>query len=121
MPTNPHPSGYYLKKTDNLLTQAIDHIQATFGINRLQWQMLHSVQTQPHNSRSSVFGPLLEFDREETLTQTLSALLEKNSIREDKGLLLTESGQEIYTACWQKQVAFRQQSMAGITEADYLH
>ena len=119
MTSQPLPIGYYLKKTDHLLTKTIDQIQTSFGISRIQWQMLHSIYAQPHRSRFTLLSPLVEFENEEALNGLLDTLLKKGLVLEEAGLSLTESGVALQAACWQKQAVFRQQAMAGVSEAAY--
>jgi len=40
---NKLPIGYYLKKTDNLLTEGINNIHKEFNLTRTDWQILNSI------------------------------------------------------------------------------
>lgn len=117
---NKLPIGYYLKKTDNLLTEGINNIHKEFNITRTDWQILNSIDENAEIDRQKIVEPLSEFANNETISEAVAALLNRQLIREEKYFALTEKGKDVYQTCFQKQKAFRQKAMENITEQEYL-
>ncbi len=117
---NKLPIGYYLKKTDNLLTEGINNIHKEFGITRIVWQILNSINENAEINRQKITELLSEFANKETISDAISTLLDRQLIREEKYLSLTKKGEVLYQTCFQRQKAFRQKATENITEQQYL-
>jgi len=113
------PIGYYLKKADNLLTENINRIHSAFGITRIHWQILHSIYNVSEIEKHTLFQTLKPFADTHSLEKSIAALKERDLISGSDQFSLTESGVNLYNECLQKQIAFRNQTVAGITEQEY--
>lgn len=117
---NKLPIGYYLKKTDNLLTEGINNIHKEFDITRTDWQILNSINENAEIDRQQITEQLSEFANKDTISEAVAMLLSRQLIREEKYFSLTEKGKDLYQICFQKQKVFRQKAMENITEKQYL-
>ena len=117
---NKLPIGYYLKKTDNLLTEGINNIHKELDITRTDWQILNSINENAKIGRQKIAGLLSEFANKETISEAVATLLNRQLILEEKYFSLTEKGKDLYQTCFQKQKAFRQKAMKNIAEQQYL-
>ena len=114
------PIGYYLKKADNLLTEGINKIHHDLGINRLQWQILNSVHQTNGIAKEVILKTLVEFAKAETILNTLEEMEDQQWVElDDQKLILTEKGRALFEKCYERQKAFRLQSMKNITEEAY--
>lgn len=114
------PIGYYLKKTDNLLTEGINRIHQEVDITRTDWQIINAINENAEIDRQQIADQLSDFANKETINEAVATLLSRQLIHEDNYLSLTEKGKNLYRTCFQKQKMFRQKTMSNITEADYL-
>ncbi len=114
------PIGYYLKKTDNLVTEEINNIHKEFDITRTDWQILNSINENAEINRQILIELLSEFVNKENIDNTVAKLIDNQIIYEEKYLSLTEKGKELYQKCFAKQKEFRQKAMTNITEDEYL-
>lgn len=114
------PIGYYLKKTDNLLTEGINRIHQEVDITRTDWQIINSINEDAEIDRQQISDQLSDFADKETINEAVATLLSRQLIHEDNYLSLTEKGKDLHRTCFQKQKMFRQKAMSNITEADYL-
>ena len=114
------PIGYNLKKADNLLTDGINRIHSELGITRLDWQILNTIHEATSAGRSAELTMLGAFASPESLDRAITALQSKGLISQHEPLSLTEHGRELHTSALQKQLAFRNQAMTGISEEAYL-
>ncbi len=113
------PIGYYLRRLDNLLTTGINEIHNEFGINRSEWQMLNLIHENPNIDKQTLFEPLLEFSDIDSLENKLNNFALNQLISDKINICLTNKGEDFYSKCLQKQLAFRKKSMKGISEDDY--
>lgn len=114
------PIGYWIKEADNLLTTGIDAIHSAAGITRTGWQVLNSIHENGSLHQAALFSLLSPFANQESLEQVLVKLAADNLIEEKEDILfLTASGHQLYQQCFERQKAFRQKAIAGITEQDY--
>lgn len=117
---NKLPIGYYLKKADNLLTEGINSIHNEFGIKRLDWQILNTINEDVEMDRQKLSETLLEFATQDQINSTVDILSEKQFIKDEKFLSLAEKGKTIYQKCVARQKEFRQKAMRNITESEYI-
>ena len=114
------PIGYYLKKTDNLLTEGINRIHQEVDITRTDWQIINAINENAKIDRQQIVGQLSDFAGKETINEAVATLLSRQLIHEDNHLSLTEKGKDLYQTCFQKQNAFRQKAMKNVTQQQYL-
>jgi DNA-binding MarR family transcriptional regulator len=114
------PIGYYLKKADNLLTRAIDKIQASSHLTRTGWQVLHAIHEEGQLEEATLAILMRPFATGDIL-QTLLTELRKAGLIETKAgaLVLTESGIKRHEASFTRQQEFRQRLMSGISRQEY--
>ena len=112
------PIGYYLKKTDNLLTERINKIHSDFGLTRTEWQIMNSIHEGV--DKNTLLTQLLEFASIEQLNELITELSKRSFVEETPLLKLTDRGEEIFKSCLQKQTELRQKSMQNITEQEYI-
>jgi len=115
------PIGYWIKKIDNLLTNSIDSIQSEYGLTRIGWQVLNSINKKEEIHKSELLDlmrPLAEKLHIETILQSFSA---DNVIEtaEDKALSLTNKGKVLFANCFKRQNEFRMKVMNNISEEEY--
>jgi DNA-binding MarR family transcriptional regulator len=117
---NKSPIGYYLKKADNLLTEGINDIHKEFNINRTQWQILNSLNESNSIDRNKIIDVLIEFADKESISNTIEIMKNRELIKEDEQLELTENGTDVFNKCFQRQTEFRNKFMKNISEQEYL-
>ncbi|HLT93878.1 MAG TPA: hypothetical protein VKZ56_04920 [Membranihabitans sp.] len=118
---NKLPIGYYLKKVDNLLTSGIEKIHSANEINRLDWQIIHSLSIRKDMDRKNLSALLQEFADEETVNETLRVLMQRGYISQQNGnLRLTREGLRLHETCWQQQQDFRKKAMSNVSEQEYI-
>jgi len=111
------PIGYYLKKTDNLLTDRINKIHSEWGLTRTEWQLLNAIYEGV--DKSTLLTQLAVFASTEQLIGTITELIKRGLVIETPTLKLTDEGERTFRNCLQKQTALRQQSMQNISEQEY--
>lgn len=114
------PIGYYLKNADRLLTEGINHIHREMGITRTDWQILNSIHENDKIDLQKIAELLTAFADKETISNAISALEKRHLIVGNQFLSLTEEGKKLFETCLQKQKAFRQKSMEGLTQEEYV-
>lgn len=113
------PIGYYLKNADRLLTEGINHIHQEMGITRTDWQILNSIHENDKIDLDKIAELLKAFADKETIIKAVKAMAKRQLITDNQFLSLTEEGKKLYVTCLQKQKAFRQKSMEGLTQEQY--
>ncbi len=114
------PIGYWLKRVDIALTAGIDQIQLVHGINRTDWQVLHSIKQEAPISRSSIANTMQAFASEDELSNALNKMIAKGWLTsQDDIYSLTVSGEVFYEDCLAQQSRFRKKAMQGIRNDDY--
>ena len=114
------PIGYWIKQADALLTNGIDAIHNTQGIDRTEWQILHTLHTEPNSSMDEVAELMKIFSDRTTLEKTIEHLIANGWVSSAGAkLYLTVSGEAFHTNCLQQQAAFRSKSMQHISQRDY--
>ena len=117
---NKLPIGYYLRKVDNLLSSGIEKIHSANGINRLDWQIIHSLSIQQDMDRKKLSALLQEFADEATVSDALEVLVLRGYISQQNGnLRLTGEGVRVHETSWQQQQDFRKKTMSNVSEKEY--
>jgi len=120
------PIGFWLKKVDQLLTDRINHIQASNGVSRLEWQTLNTLFEREGGSKEDLHTILAPFTDKSTLSKILARFTELNWIdisNNDKGTIiyhLNSEGKQQHQRVFQAQQEARELTMKGITAEDYL-
>lgn len=113
------PIGYYLKKTDNLLTEGINQVHKALGITRTDWQILNSINENVQLDRRELGNLISEFASEGAINEAISVLIDRHLIQDSGYFSLTDKGRDLYQTCLQKQKEFRQKAMKDISEQEY--
>ncbi|MGE3800107.1 MAG: MarR family winged helix-turn-helix transcriptional regulator [Candidatus Kapaibacterium sp.] len=119
------PIGYWLKRADQLLTEGIDKLQRANGLTRLEWQALNVIVQGGREggevSGEEIAATLHAFTTASQVEGVLENLAKRGEISPlQNGYQLTDAGRELYNRAGALQQEFRQQSMAGISEAEYM-
>lgn len=117
------PIGYWIKKADDVLTSHIDAVQQQFGLNRLSWQLLHTICTRPPLSVRILAELVAPFASAPDVQQVLTALLNQGLLTWDEHLdsvpVCTPPGQALHDRCLAQQTLIRQQAMEDVTNEQY--
>lgn len=114
------PIGYYLKLADNYLTKGIDEIQAQHSLNRIEWQILHSIFEESSMTKQKIFEMMKPHADSQVVEKVLSKFSSKNFIETTNDTFtLTTAGQDMHKACFDTQKKFREKAVSGISEIDY--
>jgi DNA-binding MarR family transcriptional regulator len=114
------PIGYYIKMADTLLTDGINNVHQESGLTRTDWQVLNCIEERDITDRKTICEILSKFSSAATIDNTVSALIERGLIKDDKMLRFTEKGKVVFEASFKKQALFRQKFMRNISEEEYL-
>lgn len=116
------PIGYWLKKTDELLTARIDAAQRDNGLTRLGWQILNVVRDADGATRDAIADTLRPFADAATLDRELAGLSESGAIdSSSEGTFeLTALGVETYARALLAQTAIRTRAFAGVSDDEYV-
>ena len=114
------PIGYYLKLADNCLTKRIDEIQSQYGLNRVEWQVLNSINEKPEISKSEILELMKPLADNQLLEDVFTKFINQNWIEIKNNIpTLTVKGIELHKSCFDTQKEFRKKSVTDISEADY--
>ena len=113
------PIGYWLKRTDTLLTEGINAIQAEFGIDRSQWQLMNTIAETLFIEKKALIEVMKPFLNEAQIGTELDKLVEMGIVSGPERLCLTEKGQQLHAVCLYKQKEFREKAMLGISKEEY--
>ncbi|MFE0605810.1 MarR family winged helix-turn-helix transcriptional regulator [Streptomyces sp. NPDC058892] len=115
------PIGYWLNRTDQALTAAMNALLADCGLTRLAWQVLNVVEDAPRSTDEAVRTVLAANAGTEALTTTIEALLSGGwMMRTEPGrLALTDEGHARLTDVGLRVGDFRERSIAGISPEEY--
>jgi DNA-binding MarR family transcriptional regulator len=114
------PIGYYLRKTDNLLTEGIKAIHKEHDIDRTQWQILHSLYRHGRIGKDVLSAILTAFAYLNQLETACLSWLQRNLVHVEDGMLaLSEKGEEHHRACLKKQLIFRTKTIQHISKEKY--
>lgn len=117
------PIGYWIKKADDVLTDRIDAVQHRFGLNRLGWQLLHTICARPPLSTSILIELVSPFAPAPDVQTILASLKNQGLLVWDEHLDsvvgYTQAGLDLHDRCFQQQTLIRQQAMEDITNEQY--
>lgn len=115
------PIGYWLNRTDQALTTAMDALLAEFGLTRLGWQVLNVVRDDPAAGDATVRTALAANAPAAALDSAIAAVQDGGwAARPGPGrLALTDEGLARLVLVAERVHAFRERSTAGISPQDY--
>ena len=118
------PIGYWLKRADQLITERIDEVQRVNGLNRSEWQILHTLEESSSASTQQLIELLQPFRTQEEVVSILQQLNERGLIQfEDsdgtRQCRLTSQGKSLHETAFSQQQKIRRQAVAGIRPEDY--
>ncbi|MFI0449260.1 MarR family winged helix-turn-helix transcriptional regulator [Actinomadura sp. 6N118] len=113
------PIGYWLNRTDSAITHYMDDMLDGFGLTRVVWQVLNVIKDE--SSDTEVFSLLQANADVPTLRAAIETALTNHwATRPHPGWLsLTPEGRTHMAQVAERVEAFRERSMAGISQADY--
>ena len=115
------PIGYWLEKANTLLSEHIDAVLRTCGLNRLDWQILSLVQERPRIQRIELIELLSMFGGDQIIESRLELLNVNNLliVTDESIYELSERGQDIYQRAHQDQHEVRQRAVEGIGDEEH--
>jgi hypothetical protein len=122
MERDTQPIGYWLKLLDRRIDAAFDRVLADEGLHRRHWQTLQVLETEPH-SASDLTDALAPFfgDGTETAEQVLADLSARGWAKygASHACVLTTAGKDASARLGERIRLLRQQTVAGVSQADY--
>ncbi|MFD0276395.1 MarR family winged helix-turn-helix transcriptional regulator [Kitasatospora sp. NPDC127111] len=115
------PIGYWLNRTDQAFTTAMNTLLADAGLTRLSWQVLNVVQDTPDATDHDVLTVLAANAEPAELTAAVEAVLADGwADRPAPGrLALTDHGRTRLARAGEQVDAFRESVLTGITHEEY--
>lgn len=115
------PIGYWLKRTDELLTKRINDTQTSNGVSRSQWQVLNSIYESGVVTRGQLFEVMKTFVSEAELEQILADLSGRGwLVQNDEAVFqLSDEGRAKHQKILELQKKVRQRAMQDISEEEY--
>jgi DNA-binding MarR family transcriptional regulator len=116
------PIGYWLNRTDQAITTAMNHLLEQDGITRVGWQLLNVLNRGDAVAQSEVYAVMQANADAETLRATIEQLIAKGwVVRTERAqeLALTDEGRRELARIRRRIGEFRQQSLQGVSEDDY--
>jgi DNA-binding MarR family transcriptional regulator len=118
------PIGYWLKHTDNVLTEHIDRVLSENGLIRSRWQVLNIVYQAGTITRSGVLDTMQTFIDARQLDEIIEEFVEqgwlvKHGEEDGAQLTLTEAGKAQRETIFKLQSEVRKRAMQGITDREY--
>ncbi|KAB2348285.1 MarR family winged helix-turn-helix transcriptional regulator [Actinomadura rudentiformis] len=113
------PIGYWLNRTDSAITRYMDDMLDDFGLTRVVWQVLNSIKDE--TSDTELFSLLQANADVQTLQAAIDTTLANHWATRPSPdrLSLTPNGRAHLAQVAEHVDAFRERSMAGISQADY--
>jgi len=117
------PIGYWLNRTDQALTKAMNNVLQAFGITRIGWQILNVLHQHASLSEEEVYA-LLEANADHAeLVNTVDDLVVRGWVERTKQaaatserqMRLTEEGRATHEQLQSHITQFRQRSLQGIS------
>lgn len=119
------PIGFWLKRTDELLTKRSNEALSEVGLTRFHWQALNSIFEADTITRDDLFAGLQTFVDSSGLDAILDDLVSRGWLVRREGmsgavkLELTDSGKEGHSQALARQAEVRRRSMQGISQEEY--
>jgi hypothetical protein len=113
------PIGWWVKRLDELLEQAVEHAVRGAGLTRRHWQVLHDVAGGP-TERSALVARLAPFADADGIDGVLGDLTARGWLDEAAaGLTLTADGRAAHERLLVEVSRIRRQVTDGVTPEDY--
>jgi DNA-binding MarR family transcriptional regulator len=120
------PIGYWLKQTDNAITAYANKVQQANGVSRAEWQVLNLLNDAGSASRDHIFEIMQTFVDAAGLDAIIARLdtlgwIEQLHAEDQRPaeFQLTAEGRQHHGTILVTQKEAREQTMQGISEADY--
>jgi DNA-binding MarR family transcriptional regulator len=116
------PIGYWLNRTDQAITTAMNRLLEQDGITRVGWQLLNVLNRDDAVAESEVYDVMQANADSATLAATIERLIATGwVVRTELGqeLALTDEGKAQLARIRRRIGEFRQQSLQGVSEDDY--
>ncbi|GEM_PF-2764368 len=105
------PIGYYLKLADNCLTKGIDEIQSQHCLNRIEWQILNSINEKSEILKNEILELMEPLADNQSVETILKKFIDKGQAEiKNNALILTSQGKDLYYSCFDTQQEFRKKS-----------
>ena len=124
MATKHKPIGYWLKHTDNVISEHIDRVLSENGFTRSRWQVLNIVYQAATITRGGLFDTMQTFIDAHQLDEIIEEFVEEGWMvtfgeRDGEQLTLTDAGKVRRETVFELQSEVRRRAMKGITEQEY--
>lgn len=119
------PIGYWLKYTDELLTQQINQIHHAHGISRTDWQVLHMIYQANSVSQTEILETMQRFTDAAGLGKIINNFMQRGWLNQqmassgDIRMQLSDAGLEMHHLLLERQTAVRKRAMQGISQEEY--
>ncbi|MBC7892640.1 MAG: MarR family transcriptional regulator [Sphingobacteriaceae bacterium] len=118
----PHnPIGYYLNRTDEAITAAMNAVLAEFSLTRTDWQVLNVIHNADQIPRTEVYEIMRPLADSAALFTVLASLIKSDwvALVGPDRLALTDLGRKRLGVVREQIAAFREKSMRGISPEEY--
>lgn len=114
------PIGFWVKKADSFLTENIDEIQSSYGLNRTSWQILNTLSEQGEITQEKLESVMSTFANQDKVKSVLEKFEKEGlAVIENEKIKCSEKGLKLHKVCFEKQKIFRDQAMTGISQEEY--
>lgn len=122
--TKQPPIGYWLKHTDEVITNHVNQVLSDNGFTRFRWQVLNMLYEAGTTLRSDVFTTMKTFIDARQLDEILDGFilegwLVKSNDGEATALVLTDAGMAEREVIFKRQSEVRRRALQGITDREY--
>lgn len=119
--TSQLPIGYWLKHTDEVITNRSNQVLADQGFTRFRWQALNMIYEAGTTTRDQVFNVLQTFLDVQQLAEILDGFVREGwLIADEHGLRLTEAGKNKRADLFRRQGEVRRRALEGISDEQYM-
>ena len=122
--TKQKPIGYWLRHTDEVITEHVDGVLSDNGFTRSRWQVLNIVYQAGTITMGGVFNTMQTFIDARQLEEIIHRFVEEGwLVKFGEGvasqLTLTDAGKAQRETVFKLQSEVRRRAMQGITEQEY--
>lgn len=115
------PIGYYLNRTDEAITAAMNAVLAEFSLTRTAWQVLNVIHNADQIPRTEVYETMRPLADSALLFTVLASLIKADwvALVGPDRLALTGTGRKRLGVVRDQIAAFREKSLRGISPEEY--
>jgi len=123
--TSQPPIGYWLKHTDEVITNRVDQVLGDHGFTRFRWQVLNMIYEAGTITHQDVFKTLKTFIKVDELDEILDGFVQEGWLvtNGDGGatlLALTTAGKIKREDLFKRQSEVRKRALQGISDQEYV-